>query len=119
MSLFGGKTGRFNIMLISLVMALVGLVLTAFCNGLVMASIGLFIASFGIQNAFNICFYFIAETTSETHREKYSVLVQLFFGFGVVSNVAYFYLFGDWKIIMFLFYVLPSLLTIAATYFYV
>jgi hypothetical protein len=55
-------------MLISLVMTLAGLVLTAFCNGLIMASIGLFIASFGIQNAFNICFYFIAETISETHR---------------------------------------------------
>ena len=33
-------------------------------GNLTMAGIGLFISTCGIQNAFNICFYYIAETVS-------------------------------------------------------
>jgi hypothetical protein len=36
-------------------------------------------------------------------------LIQLFYGIGVTLNVAYYYLIGNWKIIMWIFYVAPTL----------
>ena len=47
------------------------------------------------------------------------MLIQLFFGLGVVLNTAFYYFIGNWKIIFWIFYVLPSAAVLAGTFFLV
>ena len=64
LTLVGDLFGRKTLMLGNLAICAVGMIITAFCANLTMAGIGLFISTCGIQNAFNICFYYISETVS-------------------------------------------------------
>ena len=60
LSLLGDLTGKKKLMLINLATAILGLILTIFSVDLTMAGVGLFLSTLGIQNAFNICFFFIS-----------------------------------------------------------
>lgn len=71
LTLVGDLMGRKLLMVSNLIIALVGLIITIFCVSLSMASVGLFLVTFGIQNTFNICFFFISETMDEHSREKF------------------------------------------------
>ena len=106
-------------MIICMSGVVIGLVIAIFCQSLMMAGIGLFIASVGVQNAFNICFYFIAETVSEDFREKASVAIQLFYGLGVLLNVIWYYWIKDWQMIFVLFYFLPAVTSVLGVVFIV
>lgn len=64
LSVIGDLFGRKLLLSICCGISALGMIITIFCANITMAGIGLFIASVGIQNAFNICFYFIAETIS-------------------------------------------------------
>jgi len=64
LTLVGDLFGRKNLLLGNLIIAAVGLAICIFCVNLTMAGVGLFISTCGIQNTFNICFYYIAETVS-------------------------------------------------------
>ena len=108
LSFVGDLLGRKRLMIICMTSVVIGLVITIFCQSLVMAGVGLFIASVGVQNAFNICFYFISETVSEEFREKASVAIQLFYGLGVLLNVLWYFWIQDWQMIFVLFYFIPA-----------
>lgn len=108
LSFVGDLLGRKRLMIICMTGVVIGLVITIFCESLVTAGIGLFIASVGVQNAFNICFYFISQTVSEDFREKASVAIQLFYGLGVLLNVLWYFWIKDWQMIFVLFYFLPA-----------
>jgi MFS family permease len=111
-TLIGDLFGRKRLMLGNLLICAGGLLITIFSVDLVMAGVGLFLAMGGIQNAFNIEFYFITEKVSEISRTKYSVVIQLFFGIGVLLNVLWAFAVGDWKWILILFYLVPILIVI-------
>lgn len=68
LTLVGDLMGRKMLMVVNLFLAAIGLTLTILCQSIMMAGIGLFIITCGIQNAFNVCFYFISETMSEEYR---------------------------------------------------
>jgi MFS family permease len=119
LTLVGDVLGRKMLMLANLIICAVGMIITVFAVNLTMAGIGLFISTCGIQNAFNICFYYIAETVSESHREKFSVAIQLFYGLGVLINVLWFYAVGNWQIILAVFYLVPLVMVIIGVYFFV
>jgi MFS family permease len=112
LSFVGDLVGRKRLMTICMTGVVVGLVIAIFCQSLPMAGIGLFIASVGVQNAFNICFYFISETVSEEFREKASVAIQLFYGLGVLLNVLWYFMVKDWQMIFVLFYFLPAVASV-------
>ena len=112
LSFVGDLVGRKRLMTICMTGVVVGLVIAIFCQSLLMAGIGLFIASVGVQNAFNICFYFISETVSEEFREKASVAIQLFYGLGVLLNVLWYFMVKDWQMIFVLFYFLPAVASV-------
>ena len=59
-ALIGDLVGRKFLMMCNLITALVGLAITILCVNLTMAAAGLFLMTLGIQNSFNICFYFIS-----------------------------------------------------------
>ena len=119
LSFVGDLLGRKRLMIICMSGVVIGLVIAIFCQSLMMAGIGLFIASVGVQNAFNICFYFIAETVSEDFREKASVAIQLFYGLGVLLNVIWYYWIKDWQMIFVLFYFLPAVTSVLGVVFIV
>lgn len=68
MTMLGGVVGRKSLMISSLFLTLVGILVTIFCVNMVMAGAGLFISFVGIQNGFNVCFYFLSETVVESMR---------------------------------------------------
>lgn len=109
-AVIGDHMGRKTLITLCLLLNLVGMTLTILAPTIVVAGVGLFISTVGIQNGFNVCFYFLAETVAESHREKFSVAIQLFYGSGVLLNVPWFYLVGDWRLILIFFYLVPSLL---------
>jgi MFS family permease len=111
-TLVGDFFGRKMLLVSNLLACVVGLLLTIFCVDLTMAAAGLFLMTLGIQNAFNVCFYFISETVSESHRESFSVAIQLFYGLGVLLNVLWFYTVADWQIIYCVFYFVPLMIVV-------
>lgn len=48
-----------------MIAAAVGMLITIFCVNINMAGAGLFLVTGGLQNSFNMGFYFMAETMSE------------------------------------------------------
>ena len=59
-SIIGDWMGRKALMTGNLIITCLGVLITIFCASLTMAAAGLFLSTLGIQNAFNICFYFIS-----------------------------------------------------------
>jgi MFS family permease len=112
LTLVGDLMGRKRLMIGNLFVALLGLLITMFCVSLPMAAVGLFLVTCGIQNSFNVCFYFISETMSDHQREMYEVLIQLFYGLGVLINVLWYYAVGDWQLIFGIFYFIPLVVVI-------
>lgn len=111
MTLVGDLLGRKMLMTICMTMTVLGITITIFCQNLAMAGAGLFLATVGIQDAYNVCFFFISETISEEYREKASVAIQLFYGLGVLLNVLWYYAVGDWQLIFVVFYFIPVVAT--------
>lgn len=101
-------------MLISYGICMLGMILNGFASNLYLIGVGLFLMGFGSDSAINICFYFVTETVESQARQKYSVFIQLFFCLGGVVNVGYFYVFKNWRIILWLFMIIPSILCLIA-----
>lgn len=104
--------GRKKALLISYGIATLGMIVSALAPNLAMVGIGLFLMGYGSDSAINICFYFITETMEAQSRQKYSILIQVFFCLGGVVNIAYFYFLKNWRVIMWIFLIAPSVLCI-------
>ena len=111
--------GRKKSFLISFGIATAGMILVGCAQNLVMVGIGLFFAGFGANSTVNICFYFITETVENQKRQKYCVLIQFCFGLGGIINIAYYYFIQKWRIIYWAFFIIPSLLIMVATAYFV
>lgn len=109
LTLFGELVGRKLLMQINLGMHVLGMALTVFCANVYMAAAGLFLAAFGISNAYIICFYFILEVVADEWREKMSVMCQTFYGVGVMLDILWYWWIRDWQIILGACYLLPAL----------
>ena len=108
-SLLADNFGRKTALLISFGIATLGMILVGLAPNLVLVGVGLFLAGFGSDTAINICFYFVTETVGMEARQKHSVIIQFFFSLGGVVNVGYFYFFKNWRLIMWVFAIVPSL----------
>ena len=71
----------------------------------------------GGNNALYLSFSLVTETVAESHRERYSVLMQIFFGTGVFFNAVFFYFLEHWKSALWVGYVLPVSLTLLGVIF--
>lgn len=118
LTLVGDLMGRKMLLIVNLFLVILGLLMVIFCWSLMMAGVGLLIITSGIQNSFNDCFYFISETMLEEDREKVSVLIQMVYGFGVLLNVIWYWWFGDWQVVLILFYLIPLLVVTGGSIFY-
>ena len=92
LTIFGDYLGRWWLMFSNLLISLGGLMICVFGESIEMVTAGLLFAISGARNAFVICFNFLTETMTENLREKSSVLIQIFFGVGVLGNTIWYYL---------------------------
>lgn len=74
---------------------------------LAMASTGLFLMGLGLENAFNLCFYFLSEAFENKKRQVGGVLIQCCFCLGGLLTICFFFLFKNWRIIFLFCYFLP------------
>ena len=103
----GNWMGRRMLMISNLWLAMFGLILSV-CNisdGI--TAFGLFLSIAGVRNGFNICYYFIAETMDDEKRAETSVLIQFYFGIGMLMNVPTFLLLNNWKLVLVVAFILP------------
>jgi hypothetical protein len=58
-----------------------------------MAAVGFFLSGFGSDASINICLFFFGETVGTKKRQKYSIIVQIYFALGALIATFFFYLF--------------------------
>ena len=63
-ALIGDLFGRKTLMIGSLAISVIGLVTAALSPTIILNIIFMFVTIFGVSIAFNLCFYFLAETVS-------------------------------------------------------
>lgn len=107
-SILVDNMGRKRALMISYAVATAGMVIAALAPNLYVVGIGLFLMGYGSDSAINICFYFITETMEPQYRQKYSILIQVFFCLGGIVNIAYYYYLRNWRLIMWVFLIAPS-----------
>ena len=107
-TLFGDLFGRKMLMVGSLGLYVLGLVIAVSSFSLAVTAAGLFVAFFGLGGFFSSSYYFTAETMSTEKREKSEITFQIYFGVGFFVNVLCYWLFGNWKVILIFFYLVPA-----------
>ena len=107
MTVLGDAVGRKTLFVSHFVLSVVGLVAANFSSSLIMAGIILFFATAGVTNIFYLSFSFAAEQVAESHRAKFSVLVQAIYGVGLLMNAVWYWAFSDWKMVFWIGYVIP------------
>lgn len=109
-SIMVDNVGRKKALLIAYGVATIGMIVAVVASNIYLVGIGLFMMGFGSDSAINICFYFITETMESKHRQKYCILIQVFFSLGGVVNIGYFYIFRNWRSITWIFLIAPSVI---------
>ena len=97
-------------MLINFTCYLIGIVvvLLFYKNEVALAG-GLMIAVLGISNCYIVCFMFLIETVEARARQKYTVIIQSFYGIGVCVNIFWYWLINDWWTIFTVCYLIPAI----------
>lgn len=111
--------GRRKSILIGLGVSFLGILMIASSINLFMAQIGLFLAGFGIDPSINTVFYFIAETVENNSRQKHSTIIQFFFCLAGIVNVINYLIFKNWRLISYLFFVLPAGISVFLVYWFI
>lgn len=84
-----------------------------------MAGIGLFMIGGGSDAAVNVCFNFFGEVVEFNTRQKYSVILQFSFPFGVIVITTAFLWIHDWQIVTLIFLVIPSTVAMIFIFIYI
>jgi MFS family permease len=102
--------GRKLALLISWGICTVGSIVVVFDSNIILVSIGLFLSGFGCDAANNITFLFFCETLNNQKRQRYSIIVQVFFTVGGLVCTTLFFLINDWRIVWSLLVVFPAVI---------
>lgn len=95
LALLGGRVSKKNMMMMNLVISLLGMCLIEVGKSIYIAGVGMFCCVYGLNINLNICYPFIAETVASKHRPKFSMLLAVFYTFGALANVFWFYAFPN------------------------
>lgn len=108
-TLFGELVSRKMLMLINFTCYLIGIIIVLlFYKNEVVLAVGLMIGVLGISNCYIVCFMFLIETVEAKARQKYTVIIQSFYGIGVCMNIVWYWLINDWWTIFFACYLIPA-----------
>ena len=91
--------GRKLSLIVSWGICVFGSLLVIMNENIISVSIGLFLSGFGSDASCNITFLFFCETLNNKKRQRYSIIVQIFFTLGALVGTSFFYLINDWRII--------------------
>ena len=119
LSILSDNIGRKKSLLISLGIAMSGIIITASSFNIYIAGIGLFLTGFGADVSVNICFYFIAETVEDHNRMKHSIIIQIFFSLGGLLCIGYYYFIKTWRLIYWICLVIPIVITYVLIVLYI
>lgn len=92
-SFFADNYGRRKALLGAWAICAVGTVVVASSLRLEVAAVGFFLSGFGSDAAINLTLVFFAEVVGGSKRQKYSIIVQVFFAGGALVVTFFFYLF--------------------------
>lgn len=84
-----------------------------------MVAAGLFMCGCGCDAGINICFFFFGEVVGDEKRQKYSVIVQVFFCLGAMIITLFFYLISEWRINWIILVAAPSVIEIVLLWYYI
>ncbi len=118
-SSFSDNYGRKRAMLISWTTCVVGTVIVATSFNIYMAAVGFFFSGFGCDASINLCLIFFGEAVGSKKRQKYSIIVQIFFALGALTVTLFFFLFEDWRVVWCLLVAAPALITLILIYCYI
>ena len=96
-SFFADNSGRRSSILAAWTFVLVGAILVAFTVNIYMTAVGLLFCGIG-SGGMNICFFFFNEVVGEEKRQKYSVIIQIFWCLGALLVTGFFYFIELWRI---------------------
>lgn len=118
LGMMADNLGRRTTLIVCLVSAVVGELLILLVNSLVAVEVGMFLAGFGLENAFNLGFYFFSETLENSLRQRAAVVTQFCFCLGGLLMVLSFYLIGNWQPIFWIFCFVPLFLCLCASVYF-
>lgn len=95
-------------MVLGLCLGIVGTLVCAFANSLMMGAIGMFICNGGVDWVFVLSQLYISETVSEEWRHQFIVITHVSLDLGRMVNAMYFYWFRDWRVIFIYCYLIPT-----------
>ena len=84
-----------------------------------MAAVGFFLSGFGSDVAVNLSLLLFAEEVGARRRQKYSIIVQMFFALGALTAAFFFYLFEHWRVVWCLLVAAPALIQLLLIHCYV
>jgi len=98
LSFLADNYGRKKTILISWTICVIGTIIVASSFNLYMAAVGFFLSGFGSDASIGLCLIFFGESTGAKKRQKYSIIVQIFFCLGALTTVLFFYIFAHWRV---------------------
>ena len=110
--------GRRKIWLILQALGLIGFILVLFAPDIYIVALGMFLAGAGVQSSYIVAFPVIKEVLSNEKRQKMEVVTQTFLLLGVLGVIGLFYFLRDWKVIFWLYIVLPLAAAFLLTAFF-
>ena len=97
-SFFSDNFGRRSSILVSWFICTIGAIIVALSPNIYMIAVGMFFCGCGCDAGINICFFFFGEVVGDEKRQKYSVIVQIFFCLGAMVTTLFFYLINSWRL---------------------
>jgi MFS family permease len=117
-SFFADNFGRRSSVIIGWGVCMVGTILVACSFNIYMAAVGLFLCGFGSDVSINIAFFFFGEVVGDEKRQKYSVLVQIWFPVGAMLMTGFFYLIDNWRLVWIILIAIPTIADFVLLYFF-
>ena len=111
LAVVGDRFGRRTLIISGLVFCLFGTLAALTRVSLHFVIFGLFTGSIGIDVCFYVTFPMLSEEVRQDYSSKYIVVVQLVYGFGVMANVLWTYIWRDWITTLLFFYAVPFALS--------
>jgi MFS family permease len=118
LGMMADNLGRRTTLIVCLVSAVVGELLILLVNSLAAVEVGMFLAGFGLENAFNLGFYYFSETLENSLRQRAAVVTQFCFCLGGLLMVLCFYLIGNWQPIFWIFCFVPLFLCLCFSVYF-
>ena len=118
LSFFADNYGRKKSILVSWFICTIGILIVAVSFNIYTIGLGLFLSGFGGDAVINITLLFFSEGVENKKRQKYSVIVQIFFAVGALIVTFFFYVIDDWRIIWCMMVAAPAIIELVLLYCY-